>query len=170
MARRQGKRPTHKDLLRSKGPACLGPENGIFFPGKEILMRPFLACPSSFVLTRFLNPPIQFLSSAFTVFLFSTLLISQPTHGQLTSGADFLKLAGSARGVGMGDAFVAVSDDVTALTWNPAGLALLQHPEIGYLRMQYLVDTAYNFAGAVFPITTESGTFGIGGGFINLGV
>src|SRR5262245_37475869 len=35
-----------------------------------------------------------------------------------------------ARAWGMGGAFVAVADDATAATWNPAGLAILQRPEI----------------------------------------
>jgi long-chain fatty acid transport protein len=34
-----------------------------------------------------------------------------------------------ARAWGMGGAFVAVADDATAATWNPAGLAILQRPE-----------------------------------------
>jgi long-subunit fatty acid transport protein len=41
-----------------------------------------------------------------------------------------LNRAGSgARAAGMGDAFVAVSDDGTAASWNPAGLAQLRQPE-----------------------------------------
>src|SRR5712692_400351 len=35
-----------------------------------------------------------------------------------------------ARPLGMGGAFVAVADDATAASWNPAGLALLLHPEV----------------------------------------
>ena len=42
-----------------------------------------------------------------------------------------LNRAGSgARAAGMGDAFVAVSDDGTAASWNPAGLAQLRQPEL----------------------------------------
>jgi hypothetical protein len=41
-----------------------------------------------------------------------------------------LNRAGSgARASGMGDAFIAVSDDGTAASWNPAGLAQLRQPE-----------------------------------------
>jgi hypothetical protein len=41
-----------------------------------------------------------------------------------------LNRAGSgARAAGMGDAFIAVSDDGTAASWNPAGLAQLRQPE-----------------------------------------
>jgi hypothetical protein len=40
-----------------------------------------------------------------------------------TAGANFLEVEVGARPMGMGGAFVAVADDVTALHWNPAGLA-----------------------------------------------
>ena len=40
--------------------------------------------------------------------------------------ANFLETELGARAMGMGGAFVAVSDDVTALHWNPAGLAGLE--------------------------------------------
>jgi hypothetical protein len=36
-----------------------------------------------------------------------------------------------ARPAGLGNAFVGVADDINAIYWNPAGLAWLQHPELG---------------------------------------
>ncbi len=94
-----------------------------------------------------------------------TPLFAQPT----TSGADFLKIDSGARSQGMGGAFTAIADDVNALTWNPAGLALLEHPEIGYLRMIYFGDVAYNFGGVAVPMPAGENTFGLGAGVINLG-
>lgn len=45
-----------------------------------------------------------------------------------------LSRAGSgARAAGMADAFVAVSDDGTAASWNPAGLAQLRQPEFSFV-------------------------------------
>jgi len=41
------------------------------------------------------------------------------------ASADFLEVETGARPMGMGGAFVGVADDVTALHWNPAGLARL---------------------------------------------
>ncbi|MEW6050564.1 MAG: PorV/PorQ family protein [Candidatus Zixiibacteriota bacterium] len=38
------------------------------------------------------------------------------------AAALFLRISSSARAAGMGDAFVAVADDATAVHWNPAGL------------------------------------------------
>ena len=40
--------------------------------------------------------------------------------------ANFVEVETGARAMGMGGAFVAVADDVTALHWNPAGLATLE--------------------------------------------
>ena len=40
-----------------------------------------------------------------------------------TTGAQFLKIGAGARAVGMGEAFVAVADDASAIWWNPAGVA-----------------------------------------------
>jgi fibronectin type 3 domain-containing protein len=89
---------------------------------------------------------------------------------QLTSGADFLRLSSGARGEAMGGAFTAVADDVNALTWNPAGLALLEYPEFGYLHMLYVGDTAYDFGGFAIPFSDGANSFGLGAGIVNLGV
>jgi len=37
-----------------------------------------------------------------------------------------------ARAIGMGGAFIAVADDATAASWNPAGLAQLEQPEVSF--------------------------------------
>ncbi len=47
-----------------------------------------------------------------------------------------------ARAVGMGSAFVAVADDATAASWNPAGLVQLERPEVSAVALAtYEVDT-----------------------------
>src|SRR5579859_5846728 len=67
-------------------------------------------------------------------------------------------------------AFTAVPDDVNALTWNPAGLAFLPHPEVGYVDMIYFSNIAYNFGGVVLPIQEGENNIGLGAGVINMGV
>src|SRR5207247_5699840 len=42
----------------------------------------------------------------------------------------FTRSGSGARAAGMANAFVAVSDDGTAASWNPAGLAQLRKPEL----------------------------------------
>jgi hypothetical protein len=46
-----------------------------------------------------------------------------------SSAAQFLSLGFGARALGMGETFVAVADDVSAVYYNPAGLARRQAPE-----------------------------------------
>lgn len=55
-----------------------------------------------------------------------SLVVSSAAFAQVFS----LNRAGSgARAAGMGNAFIAISDDGTAASWNPAGLAQLRQPE-----------------------------------------
>ncbi len=51
-----------------------------------------------------------------------------------TAGANFLEVEVGARPMGMGGAFVAIADDVTALHWNPAGLADLDGVQVFGMR------------------------------------
>lgn len=44
-------------------------------------------------------------------------------------GASLNRAGSGARAAGMADAFIAISDDGTAASWNPAGLAQLRQPE-----------------------------------------
>jgi hypothetical protein len=55
--------------------------------------------------------------------------------------ANFIEIETGARAMGMGGAFVAVADDVTALHWNPAGLATLDRIQVFGMRTSvYGVD------------------------------
>ena len=55
--------------------------------------------------------------------------------------ADFVEVELGARAMGMGGAFVAVADDVTALHWNPAGLSGLHGLQVFGMRTSvYSVD------------------------------
>ena len=67
---------------------------------------------------------------AFFPGLFFVLFLVSPVParaaGQGTSAATFLDLGFGARPIGMGEAFVALADDVSAVHYNPAGLSLPQ--------------------------------------------
>ncbi|MCG3205489.1 MAG: hypothetical protein KCHDKBKB_02210 [Elusimicrobia bacterium] len=78
-----------------------------------------------------------------------------------TSGAAFLKIGAGARPTAMGDAFVAIADDVNALYFNPGGLALQEQKEFTALHTQYLQGLNYNFAALSIP--TKNGGWGISG-------
>src|SRR5690349_15039249 len=48
-----------------------------------------------------------------------------------------LSLPVGSRGVGMGEAFTFLADDVSALAWSPAGLILLQEPEAAFMHNEW---------------------------------
>lgn len=53
---------------------------------------------------------------------------------------------------GMGGAYSAVTQDTSALIWNPAGLARLPTPEIGISYMDLYGVLGYSFVGVAHPI------------------
>lgn len=75
------------------------------------------------------------------------------------AGFAFLKVAQGARAVGMGDAFVAVADDINAIYWNPAGLSHVERAQVVYNYTNWYMDTRFN-SGAV-AIKTRKGVVGI---------
>jgi hypothetical protein len=66
-----------------------------------------------------------------------------------TSAAQFLKIGVGCRAAALGGAYVAISDDASALFWNPAGLAFLDHNELLLMRAEWLAETDFNFGGVV---------------------
>ena len=60
----------------------------------------------------------------------------------------------------MGDAFVAVANDVSALYWNPAGLTQFSENQIIFSHNQWVVDINHDFIGAVYHLD-ETNTFGV---------
>lgn len=67
-----------------------------------------------------------------------------------TTAAEFLKFGVGPRASGMGGAFVAVSDDASALYWNPAGIAGMEKNEILTSHSKWIGDLDFNYVGAVF--------------------
>ncbi len=55
---------------------------------------------------------------------------------QVNVGTSFNPVGSGARAMGQGNAFIAVADDATAASWNPAGIAQLERPECS-LAWQY---------------------------------
>jgi hypothetical protein len=71
------------------------------------------------------------------------------------SGSLFLKIGVGARAMGMGGAFSGVADDITALYWNPAGIAALKGVNIGFEYNSWFADMKHSFAGISFPVSEE---------------
>lgn len=68
----------------------------------------------------------------------------------------YLRNAAGVRAFGLGGAYTAVSDDVSAGYWNAAGLAYINTPQIGAMYSSLSLDRQYNFAAVAWPF----GSFG----------
>jgi hypothetical protein len=64
-------------------------------------------------------------------------------------GLDFLKIGVGARAAAMGDAYVAVAQDASALYWNPAGIANTPDLELHASHNEWISDVRYEYVAAV---------------------
>ncbi|MCH8125830.1 PorV/PorQ family protein [candidate division KSB1 bacterium] len=71
--------------------------------------------------------------------------------GQRTGTAmfQFLKIGVGGRAVGMGESFVAVANDASALYWNPAGIVQIGKNELIFSHVNWPVDIKHEFIGYV---------------------
>jgi long-subunit fatty acid transport protein len=90
------------------------------------------------------------------IILLSTNLINAQLIPELgsqragTSSFQFLKIGVGARASAMGDAFVSVSNDITSLYWNPAGLVQFKENGVHISHSEWLVDLRHEFFGGVY--------------------
>lgn len=79
-----------------------------------------------------------------------------PTLGEQRAGistAQFLKIGVGGRASALGDAFVAVANDASALYWNPAGLSQSNRNQVFFSHNEWLVDIKHEFLGAVYHLS-----------------
>jgi hypothetical protein len=88
------------------------------------------------------------------VILLVSLLVSQTLAVSKTgtTAASFLEIGIGARGTSMGNAYVAVVNDVNSLYWNPAGLALMDRGEVGFVQTNWLGGIDFSNVSAAFPM------------------
>jgi hypothetical protein len=72
-----------------------------------------------------------------------------------TATAQFLKIGVDARATAMGDAFVAVANDASALYWNPAGMTQFQENEVVISHTVWFLDIQQEFVGAVYHLSSD---------------
>lgn len=77
------------------------------------------------------------------------------------SGATFSKIWVGARSSAMGGGFSALADDISALYWNPAGIAKMNGINVGATYTRWFNDINHNFIGATMPIS-EKYRIGVG--------
>jgi hypothetical protein len=73
-----------------------------------------------------------------------------------TGAAVFLKLPVGAKALSLGGGGMAVLEDVSALYWNPAGIAKLDRTTVGYNRADLYAGITHTFAGLVLPLGLNS--------------
>jgi len=71
---------------------------------------------------------------------------------------DYLRDGAGARAMGMGGAFTAVADDVSAEYWNPAGLAFLEENQIQTMYAPFALDTNMYSVAVGAPLGPHLGT------------
>lgn len=72
------------------------------------------------------------------------------SNGQ--QAGSFLLIASGARAAAMGEAFTGLADDISAVAWNPAGLAFLPGLEATLSYADWFADTSYSSVAIGVPI------------------
>ena len=76
------------------------------------------------------------------------------------ASGEFLLLGAGARGVALGPSFAALTTDISAMYYNPAGLAQLSQPGVMFSSYSYVAETKYTWGGIAFPLTGGSRAVG----------
>jgi len=79
-----------------------------------------------------------------------SILLSQ--NNVATTSAAFLEIGPGARSLGMGSAYVSVSNDASSIYWNPAGIVNVSTPEVQSFYAPWLVETQFYYNTAVVPM------------------
>jgi hypothetical protein len=104
--------------------------------------------------------------------MLAAIYLPADVYGQAkvgTSGAKFLDIGVSARAMGMGEAYSAIANDVSAIYYNPAGLTQMFSREAMFTHVDYPVGITYDFMAVAFPVEMLSGVIGIGFYSLNSG-
>lgn len=92
----------------------------------------------------------------FIILFFASIITAQSFVTNVskkgTSAAPFLSIGQGAKATGMGSAFVAISDDPSALFWNPAGLTKVEGVGVIFDHTQWIADINYNFFAASYNL------------------
>lgn len=94
------------------------------------------------------------------VILSSSLLAENNGKKTGTSSFTWLKIGPSARATALGGAYIGLSDDASALYYNPAGMIKIDNPEIITSYNSLYADIDHAFIGFVMPLKDISGAIG----------
>lgn len=106
-----------------------------------------------------------------TRWLAAVLIFSAGTRAWSAEGsvtAEFLTLPVGGRAAAMGEAYTAVSDDASALMWNPAALPMTRNSSVVFGHVPYLDQSAHDYA-AVAHRTKPGRAWGLGFNYFSAG-
>jgi len=96
------------------------------------------------------------------IFLLLTPLVYAQTFRRGKYGDDFLSVGGGARPLGMGSSYAAISNDVTAGYWNPAGLAHIKDIEVAYMHSERFSGiVGYDYGAVALPVRNSNGVLAL---------
>jgi len=98
---------------------------------------------------------------AFAAALFIVPGIVQAQVKVGTTGANFLQIGVSPRAVGMGEAFLAVTDDVSATYYNPGALSLVDQRQVLLSHAEWPADIQCEFLAFATPVPGGAGVLGV---------
>ncbi|MEW5992999.1 MAG: PorV/PorQ family protein, partial [Candidatus Zixiibacteriota bacterium] len=84
------------------------------------------------------------------------------------SGAQFLKIGVGSRYQAMGEASVAMADDIYAAYWNPAGLAEIENGAVGFTNVNWILDINLNYV-ALAKNFQDWGVVGVSASILSMG-
>lgn len=94
---------------------------------------------------------------------------AQPEYSNVgRSGLTFLKINPGARPVAMAGAFSAISDDASAVFYNPAGMTRVKRLNGIFSHTEWISDISHEYIGLVVP-GGLMGTFGVSACFVSMG-
>ena len=106
------------------------------------------------------------------VLLALTCVVVGPADAKLKkvaqAGFKFLSNPIGARGAGLGNAYMALAEDASAIFWNPAGIARTEHGSVFFDATKGIADINY-FAGAASWNFEDYGVFGVSAMWMDYG-
>src|SRR3972149_6845484 len=84
--------------------------------------------------------------------------IANPLRGRVEDfsqvgnrAAEFLTIPVGARGIGMGNAFIARAGDISAIYWNPAGLGFMEGSQVFFSHVDMPLDFSLDYTAGALP-------------------
>ena len=102
----------------------------------------------------------SFLILVMTVCFAGSLLAQEGNKGG-RAGAQYLKIGVAAQAAAMGEAYVAVGNDVSACFYNPSGLTKLKASQAMFSNISWPADISYNFVALALPVQSLGGAIAV---------